>query len=165
MSQAVVGCGGQPNQFVGDGQLALFGLAVEPANSLPSGAQAAAMIAANVEELNQFLSHDLREPIRFGIGIHGGEVIIGDIGYRDHMVFTALGDAVNVAARLQDMTKSLVCEAIVSEEVRVTAGLAAGALPKQEVEIRGRSEPMTVRSVASAKTLSALVDEAWMVAA
>ena len=68
------------------------------------------MIATNVEELNQFLKHDLREPIRFGIGIHGGEVIIGDIGYRDHMVFTALGDAVNVAARLQDMTKSLACE-------------------------------------------------------
>ena len=66
------------------------------------------MIAANVDELNQFLSHDLREPIRFGIGIHGGEVIVGDIGYRDHMVFTALGDAVNVAARLQDMTKTLV---------------------------------------------------------
>ena len=80
------------------------------------------MIAANVDELNQFLSHDLREPIRFGIGIHGGEVIIGDIGYRDHMVFTALGDAVNVAARLQDMTKTLACEAIVSEEVRITAG-------------------------------------------
>ena len=69
------------------------------------------MIATNVDELNQFLSHDLREPIRFGVGIHGGEVIIGDIGYRDHIVFTALGDAVNVAARLQDMTKTLACEA------------------------------------------------------
>ena len=69
--------------------------------------KAAAHVAANVEELNQFLENDLREPIRFGIGIHGGEVIVGDIGYRDHMVFTALGDAVNVAARLQDMTKSL----------------------------------------------------------
>ena len=85
------------------------------------------MIAANIDELNQFLSHDLHEPIRFGIGIHGGEVIIGDIGYRDHMVFTALGDAVNVAARLQDMTKTLACEAIFSEEVRITAGLAADA--------------------------------------
>ena len=112
------------------------------------------MISANVDELNQFLSHDLREPIRFGIGIHGGEVIIGDIGYRDHMVFTALGDAVNVAARLQDMTKSLACEAIVSEAVRVSAGLAADALPKQEVTIRGRTEPMIVRTVTSAKTLS-----------
>ena len=73
-------------------------------------------------------------------------MIVGDIGYRDHMVFTALGDAVNVAARLQDMTKSLACEAIISDEVRVTAGLAADALPQQEVAIRGRAEPMIVRA-------------------
>jgi adenylate cyclase len=123
------------------------------------------MIAANVEELNQFLEHDLREPIRFGIGIHGGEVIIGDIGYRDHMVFTALGDAVNVAARLQDMTKSLACEAIVSEEVRVTAGLGVDGLPEQEVAIRGRSEPMIVRTVINASALSALVNDVDVVAA
>jgi len=165
VSQAVIECGGQPNQFVGDGQLALFGLAASPRVACRQALRAAAMIAANVDELNQFLSHDLREPIRFGIGIHGGEVIIGDIGYRDHMVFTALGDAVNVAARLQDMTKSLGCEAIVSEEVRVTAGLPADALPQQEVEIRGRSEPMIVRAVTRAKTLSALVDDVQVAAA
>ena len=117
------------------------------------------MIAANVDELNRFLEHDLREPIQFGIGIHAGEVIIGDIGYRDHMVFTALGDAVNVAARLQDMTKSLACEAVISEEVRVSAGLAADALPEQEVAIRGRAEPMIVRAVKNAKALSALVSD------
>ena len=123
------------------------------------------MIAANVDELNQFLSHDLREPIRFGIGIHGGEVIIGDIGYRDHMVFTALGDAVNVAARLQDMTKTLACEAIVSEEVRLTAGLSADALPELEVTIRGRAEPLIVRTVTSTRTLSALVNDEEIAAA
>ena len=159
VSQAVIACGGQPNQFVGDGQLALFGLAASPEIACRQALSAAAMIAANVDELNQFLSHDLREPIRFGIGIHGGEVIIGDIGYRDHMVFTALGDAVNVAARLQDMTKTLACEAIISEEVRITAGLAADSLPEQEVRIRGRTDAMIVRSVISAKTLSALVDD------
>ena len=114
-------------------------------------------LSANVEELNRFLSHDLREPIRFGIGIHGGEVIVGDIGYRDHMVFTALGDPVNVAARLQDMTKALSCEVVISDEVRNTAGLAADALPQQEVTIRGRNEPMIVRSVADSRALSALV--------
>jgi adenylate cyclase len=165
VSQAVIEYGGQPNQFVGDGQLALFGLSSSPQTACRQALKAASMIADNVDELNQFLSHDLREPIRFGIGIHSGEVIIGDIGYRDHMVFTALGDAVNVAARLQDMTKSLGCEVIVSEEVCATAGLAADALPKQDVEIRGRSEPMTVRRVASAKKLSALVDNADVVAA
>ncbi len=165
VSQAVIECGGQPNQFVGDGQLALFGLSTGPQTACRQALRAAAMISANVDELNQFLSHDLREPIRFGIGIHGGEVIIGDIGYRDHMVFTALGDAVNVAARLQDMTKSLACEAIVSEEVRITAGLAADALPQQQVTIRGRSEPMIVRSVIDAKTLSALVNDVEIAAA
>jgi adenylate cyclase len=165
VSQAVIECGGQPNQFVGDGQLALFGLASSPQTACRQALKAASMIAANVDELNQFLSHDLREPIRFGIGIHGGEVIIGDIGYRDHMVFTALGDAVNVAARLQDMTKSLVCEVIVSEEVCAAAGLAADALPKQEVGIRGRSEPMIVRAVTDAKLLSALVSDVDVVAA
>src|SRR5260221_1768461 len=165
VSQAVIECGGQPNHFVGDGQLALFGLATNPKTACRQALKAAAMIAANVDELNQFLSHDLREPIRFGIGVHGGEVIIGDIGYRDHMVFTALGDAVNVAARLQDMTKTLACEAIVSEEVRVTGGLSADALPKQEVTIRGRSEPMIVRTVPAAKTLSALVNDVEIAAA
>jgi adenylate cyclase len=165
VSQAVIECGGQPNQFVGDGQLALFGLTTNPQTACRQALRAAAMIAVNVDELNQFLSHDLREPIRFGIGIHGGEVIIGDIGYRDHMVFTALGDAVNVAARLQDMTKTLACEAIVSEEVRVTAGVADDALPQQQVAIRGRSEPMIVRSVSEAKALSALVNDVQIAAA
>jgi adenylate cyclase len=78
---------------------------------------------------------------------------------------TALGDAVNVAARLQDMTKSLGCEAILSDEVRATAGLPPDALPRQEVEIRGRNVPMTVRTVACANALSALVDDAKPAAA
>ena len=158
VSQAVIECGGQPNQFLGDGQLALFGLTTNRQTACRQALKAAAMIAANVGQLNQFLEHDLREPIRFGIGIHSGEVIVGDIGYRDHMVFTALGDAVNVAARLQDMTKSLGCEAILSDEVRATAGLAADALPQQQVEIRGRAEPMIVRTVARTDVLSALID-------
>nr|WP_249779191.1 adenylate/guanylate cyclase domain-containing protein [Bradyrhizobium sediminis] len=165
VSQAVMECGGQPNQFVGDGQLALFGLGTDPQTACRQALKAASLIAANIDELNQFLSHDLQEPIRFGIGIHGGEVIIGDIGYRDHMVFTALGDAVNVAARLQDMTKSLACEAVISEEVRVTGGLAADSLPQHEVTIRGRAEPMIVRAVTDAKTLSALVNELNAIAA
>jgi adenylate cyclase len=165
VSQAVIECGGRPNQFVGDGVLALFGLAADDRTASRQALKAAARIAANVDELNVFLSHDLREPIRFGIGIHGGEVIVGDIGYREHMVFTALGDAVNVAARLQDMTKSLGCETILSEEVRLAAGLSDSDLPQQEVAIRGRSEPMIVRVVADTKNLAALVDGLGAVAA
>ena len=154
VSQAVIECGGQPNQFVGDGELALFGLNTNPQTACRQALQSAALIATNIDELNRFLSHDLLEPIRFGIGIHGGEVIIGDIGYRDHQVFTALGDAVNVAARLQDMTKDLECEVILSEEVYKTAGLPVSLMPAQELPIRGRAVPLTVRLVAYAGMLS-----------
>jgi adenylate cyclase len=165
VSQAVIESGGRPNQFVGDGMLALFGLTCSRQDACRQALKAAAMIAANVDELNKFLEHDLREPIRFGIGIHGGDVIVGDIGYRDHMVFTALGDAVNVAARLQDMTKSLSCEAVISDEVRATAGLPADVLPQQEVAIRGRNEPMIVRTVTETRTLSALIGDEQVAAA
>jgi adenylate cyclase len=165
VSQAVISCGGQPNQFVGDGMLALFGLASTAEEACRGALRAAGLIATNVAELNDFLSHDLREPIRFGIGIHGGEVIVGDIGYRDHMVFTALGDAVNVAARLQDMTKTLACEVIVSEQVCAAAHVAANDQPRQEVTIRGRAEPMTVCVVTDAKTLLGLAEQSAAVAA
>jgi adenylate cyclase len=156
VSQATIECGGSPNQFLGDGMLALFGLTCNARTACRQALRAAASIAANIEQLNQFLGHDLREPVRFGIGIHGGEVIVGDIGYRDHMVFTALGDPVNVAARLQDMTKTLGCEAIFSEDVRIAADIVAGDLPQQEVAIRGRAEPMMVRVVAQAAQLATL---------
>jgi adenylate cyclase len=144
-SQAALDAGGQPNQFVGDGVLALFGIDVDPKTACRQAIRAAASVAANVDHMNHQLASDLPEPIQYGLGIHGGEVIIGDIGFQDHTVFTALGDPVNVAARLQDMTKSLNCKAIVSEEVFLTARVAADALTRTEVAIRGREEPMIVR--------------------
>lgn len=165
VSQAVIACGGMPNQFVGDGILALFGLDCDPRTACRQAIKAAAVIATNVDDLNEFLSHDLREPIRFGVGINAGEVIVGDIGYRDHMSFTALGDPVNVAARLQDMTKALSCEVVISEELYRTAGLPEEALPYEEVAIRGRVEPMRVRKAVSARELSALIDDVVVVEA
>ena len=160
VSQAVVASGGEPNQFVGDGQLALFGLHTDPATACRQAIMAAGRIAQNIAELNEFLRGDLKEPLRFGIGIHGGEVIIGDIGSPGHIVFTALGDPVNVTARLQDMTKTHNCEVIISDEVRARAGLPEDALPATEVAIRGRNEAMLIRTVTDAAMLATIVDEA-----
>jgi adenylate cyclase len=158
-SQAVVDAGGQPNQFVGDGLLALFGLDVDPATACRQAMRAASMVAANVEYMNQEFATELQEPIQFGIGIHGGEVIIGDIGFRDHTVFTALGDPVNVAARLQDMTKTLSCTVVLSEEVCRNAGVPSGRLPRTDVPIRGRDQPITVCTVSDPALLAGLLDE------
>ena len=158
VAQAAIDAGGQPNQFIGDGVLALFGLDVGQEAACRQAVQAAAQVAANVAYLNHQFATELREPIQYGIGIHGGEVIVGDIGFRNHTVFTALGDAVNVAARLQDMTKSLDCRVIVSEEVCKTAGMGLDGLVRRHVEIRGRVEPMTVFAANDPTELAGLLD-------
>jgi adenylate cyclase len=158
-SQAVIDAGGQPNQFVGDGLLALFGLDTDPATACRQAMRAAAMVASNVEYMNHEFASELQEPLQFGIGIHGGEVIIGDIGFRDHTVFTALGDAVNVAARLQDMTKLLNCTVIVSEDVCTNAGVNPVGLRRDEVAIRGRDQAMTIFAADDATHLATLLDE------
>src|SRR5207249_1274278 len=112
---------------------------------------------SNIEHLNHQFAADLKEPLAFGIGIHGGDVIIGDIGFRDHTVFTALGDAVNVAARLQDMTKTMNCRVLVSEEVCAQAKLSSELLDRAEVTIRGRNETMAVRMAADPTILTSLL--------
>src|SRR5262249_52592925 len=114
--------------------------------------------AGNVGYLNHKLASEVVEPIQYGIGIHAGVVIVGDIGFRGHTVFTALGDAVNVASRLQDLTKELDCKVVVSEEVCKTAGLAEDALTRRDVAIRGHDGPMAVRTAADPTVLVSLVD-------
>ena len=156
-SQAITDAGGQPNQFVGDGVLALFGLDVDPTTACRQALRAAALVSSNVAYLNHQFTTEVREPIKYGIGIHAGEVIVGDIGFRGRTVFTALGDSVNVAARLQDMTKSLNCKAIVSEEVCKTAGIPSDALTRTDVAIRGHDEPMTVRTAEDPTVLASLL--------
>jgi adenylate cyclase len=158
-SRAVVDAGGQPNQFVGDGMLALFGLRTDPTTASRQAMRAAAMVAANVAYMNHEFASELEQPIEFGIGIHGGEAIVGDIGFRDHTVFTALGDAVNVAARLQDLTKSLGCCVIVSDEVYRHAGIGQGRLAPSEASIRGREGPVKIYALTDPSLLTGLLDE------
>ena len=63
------------------------------------------------------------------------------VGHGENIAFTALGDAVNVAARLQDMSKELECEVVISDEVYRTAGLPRDDLQRKEITVRGRSAP------------------------
>lgn len=158
VSQAITDAGGQPNQFVGDGVLALFGLDVDRATACRQALRAAALVASNVAYLNHQFTTEVRDPIQYGIGIHAGEAIVGDIGFRGHTVFTALGDSVNVAARLQDMTKNLDCKIIMSEEVCKTAGLSAEVLTRTAVEIRGHDEPIEVRTAKDPTVLAGMLE-------
>jgi adenylate cyclase len=157
-SRGITDAGGQPNQFIGDGVLALFGLDTGRATACRQALRAASLVASNIAYLNHQFATEVREPIQYGIGINAGDVIIGDIGFRGHTVFTALGDSVNVAARLQDMTKGLNCKAIVSDEVWKSAGLASNALARMEVEIRGHDQKLMVYTAEDPTVFASLLD-------
>jgi adenylate cyclase len=70
---------------------------------------------------------------------------MGEIGFRDHVTFTALGDPLNVASRLQQLTKEIGCEAVVSDEVFHHAGVSGTGLPQVDAQLRGRDDPVPVR--------------------
>ena len=158
-SRGIAEAGGQPNNFVGDGILALFGLHADPATACRQALRAAALVASNIAQLNHQFATEVRDPIQYGIGIHAGEVIIGDVGFRGHTLFTALGDSVNVTARLQELSKALDCRVVVSEEVCKAAGLSDNALVRTQVDIRGQVRPMTVRTEKDPTVLASLLEE------
>ncbi len=83
-------------------------------------------------------------------------MIAGEIGYERHAQFTVIGDAVNVASRLQDLTRALDCEVLISEEVYRRAGLDPDALPLHEVDARGRDGRVKVRAAKRAVDLKDL---------
>jgi adenylate cyclase len=141
-SQAVLEAGGVPNQFLGDGILALFGLRSGERTACRQALAALDGVARNVRTLNALIEIELGHKLRFGIGVHCGATIVGEIGFRDHVTFTGLGDPPNVASRLQAMTKELGCEALVSEDVFRIAGVSSGALALHEAHLRGRHDPV-----------------------
>ena len=157
VSHAVLDAGGKPNQVLGDGLLALFGMGDPPDVACRKSIAASAAIAARIGSLNSALAYALVEPIRFGIGINAGMTVAGAIGYERHAQFTAIGDPVNVAARLQDLTKAMACEVLMSEEVYERAGFGPDDLPSHEVDARGRETSVKARSVARAADLARLI--------
>jgi adenylate cyclase len=153
MGSAIESAGGHLDKFIGDGIMALFGLH-EPADQACRHAlEAAALMSRALDGLNKSMAHDLTEPLRIGIGIHVGPVIVGELGYGRARAVTAVGDAVNIASRLETLTKELGVQAVISVDVvgRAAADLSTGE--HHEMSIAGRSEPLTVIAVANAAEL------------
>jgi adenylate cyclase len=152
---AVVEAGGMPNQFVGDGMMAIFGMHVGPGEACSQALVAAQLVHSRLTEMNRTLADELGEPIVIGVGLHAGSVVLGELGYRDRFLLTAIGDSVHVAARLQELTKEYHCELVVSDIVSATAGVEMSKFPVREVTVRGRVEPLAVRIVGNMNELTA----------
>jgi adenylate cyclase len=152
---AVVDTGGTPNQFVGDGMMAIFGIHAGPREACSQALAAAQLIHSRLADMNRTLANELPEPIAIGVGLHAGTVILGELGYRDRFLLTAIGDSVHVAARLQELTKGYGCQLVVSDIVASTAGVEMSEFSVREVSVRGRAEPLVVRIVGAMNELVA----------
>jgi adenylate cyclase len=156
MGTAVEQAGGRIDKFIGDGVMALFGIEQGVAQGSRNALEAARRMALSLEELNRSLAHDLPEPLRIGIGLHCGAVIVGEMGYGRATSLTAIGDAVNTASRLEAMTKEFGAQLIVSAPLAAHAGVDLGGFMHLQIDVRGRSQPLDIHVVASALELPSM---------
>jgi adenylate cyclase len=153
MSEAIMANGGYVDKFIGDGIMALFGLQDGPEAGCRGALAAAKAMAERLEELNWRLAQDLPEPLRIGIGIHVGTVIVGEMGNAAASAVTAIGDPVNVASRLEGLTKKTQGQLVVAADVARLAGVNLAGFPRYRVTVRGRNEPLSIYAVPSALEL------------
>ncbi len=155
MGRAIEAAGGRVDKFLGDGIMALFGIESGARAGCGEALAAARQMSERLGHLNTALRAELDRPLRIGIGIHAGPTIVGEMGYGEAAAITAIGDAVNTASRLEELTKTYGCELVVSEETVRRAGLDLSQFPRQEVDIRGKREMLSVRTLLRAADLPA----------
>jgi len=153
MGEAVEGSGGYLDKFIGDGVMALFGVGTDVTRGCRQALDGAVAMAQALDELNRALAQDLAEPLRIGIGIHVGPVIVGEMGYGHARTLTAIGDAVNTASRLESSSKDYKAQLMVSEDVAIHAGVNLANFARHEIEVRGRTTALPIRVIPSALDL------------
>lgn len=155
MATAIDDTGGHYSNFTGDGLMALFGLDGNPADGAQAALHCALRMLENLDRLNRELAAELSEPMIIGIGIHTGDAVIGKMGPPKTPVLSALGEAVNIAARLEGITKDLKMPVVVSLDTLAAAQLSPQA-SLRNVLLRDRSEPLAVAAL-SAQSLRELL--------
>ena len=153
MGTAVEESGGRIDKFIGDGVMALFGIEQGIAAGSRNALEAARLMSKHLEELNSSLASDLAQPLRIGIGLHSGSVIVGEMGYGRATSVTAIGDAVNTASRLESLTKEYSAQLIVSAPLAGHAGCDLSAFPSHQIDVRGRAAPLDIHVLDDARAL------------
>ena len=147
VGEPIGAAGGMVDKFIGDGVMALFGVDGDHRSGCRQALAAARAMIDQVDLLSQNLVEDLSEPLRLGIGIHYGPAVVGRMGYGPATSVTAIGDTVNVASRLQDLTKEFNCPLVISAEAAREAGVNIAELTRHEVTVRNRGEALAVYAV------------------
>jgi adenylate cyclase len=141
LTRALDATGGLYSNFTGDGLMALYGLETrDAAFGAEQALRGAREMLMRLDQLNERLAADLKEPLRIGIGIHFGEAIVGALGPPGSQIVTAIGDTVNTTARLEGLTKDHDCPLILSQDAARAAGLDVAGHELHQAPVKGRVE-------------------------
>jgi len=153
---SITGEGGSIDKYLGDGLMAVFETGDET-SSAKAALRAVAGIGSALVTFNRGLAAEGAPPVAIGMGLHLGDVVLGEIGAAGNAPRTLIGDTVNTASRLEGKTKDLKVELLVSEPVLLTAGIDIDGLEMISPELRGVTTPLPVLAVVSGADLFELI--------
>jgi adenylate cyclase len=147
MVNIVMDEGGVVDKYIGDAIMAVFGAPVPKPNDAVNAVRAAIRMRSALKDLNDRLASRGMPELRTGIGIHTGEVVAGNIGSERRMEYTVIGDAVNLASRLESSTKELGVNVLISEDTYQLTRTAIDARAVREITVKGRNKPVMTYEV------------------
>jgi adenylate cyclase len=141
--------GGMVNKFLGDGFMALFGAIGNDTTHPDSAVAAGTKIVAAMTRINELFRSNERDDVSevqlsIGVGIHTGPAIVGSVGSPKRLEYTAIGDTVNVASRIESLTKPMGVPLLFSASTRsqLNGKMGCRELPAQNV--KGKAEPVEI---------------------
>lgn len=135
-------------QFIGDEIEAVFGAPVAHAAHAEMAVRAALEMRQRLEAWNAARRRAGKAPLRHGIGIHTGRVLAGNIGSAERLAYALVGDAVNLASRIQDLNKEFGTDILVSGTTRKALGDEFELVALPAVRVKGRSAEVPVYKLA-----------------
>ena len=150
MVKAIRDEGGVVDKYIGDSIMAVFGAPTPRPDDAARAIRAAAALQTALAALNGVRARAGKKPIAHGVGVHFGDVVAGNIGTAERTQYTVIGDAVNVAARLESATKEHDVGVLVSSDA-AAAGAGAAGLPALrdvgEIHVKGRAGALRVSTL------------------
>ncbi len=144
MEKAIHAHDGLILQFIGDEIEAVFGAPLYRSDHPAQAARAALTMTVRLTDLNRRLVQEGSPTLRHGIGIHTGEVLAANIGSPERLSYALVGDTVNLASRLQGLTKQFETDIIISEQTRAHLDDTFSIQELPRTEVKGVAEPVRV---------------------